>query len=215
MSRMQAVMPVNRSVLSVDDLHSLDALIEALRILKQEFEEDLGIRSSNEVGISQNKQKPFDVYKLFHKYRYCFYKDGVNFVTPQTQFRKRLRPTPGVGTIALNLYHNAVKYLAEYPGEHKIETYFKETAQGVDITISSMGPIVMPEELIHLGEKGFRTKAAREKHRGNGKGLARVIGVCKNSGFGYKFDSKCVSGCDKSFARFSATISIPSEKFLH
>ena len=54
-----------------------------------------------------------------------------------------------------------------------------------------MGPVVGKDEIARIGEKGFRAEAARKSHRGNGKGLAKVIKVCVNSGLGYKFDWVC------------------------
>ena len=78
MSRIQMVLPSSDELLmEVEAAHSLDALVDALRILKAEFEDELGISKCAE---EREWQAPFEIYKLFHKYRYCFYTDDVYFV---------------------------------------------------------------------------------------------------------------------------------------
>lgn len=212
MSRIQMVIPSSGAMLmDVEAVHSLDALVDALRILKSEFEDELGISKCSE---ERGRQAPFEIYKLFHKYRYCFYTDDVYFVPGKKRFSRRLKPIPGIGTIALNLYHNAVKYLADYPGRHDIKTEFEEMKDSVKIVISSMGPVVGKDEIARIGEKGFRAEAARKSHRGNGRGLAKVIKVCENSGFGYKFNSERTAVDAFGFARFSASITIPNNLFV-
>ena len=216
MSRIQMLFPSSDGLvkdidINVDDVHSLDALVSALKTLKSEFEEEIGIsKSSGEMS----KRSSFEIYKLFHKYRYCFYRDNVYFVPSRNRFKRKVKPLPGIGTVALNIYHNAVKYLVGYPGQHDIETEFEEKSDGVSIIISSMGPVVNKEESAHLGEKGFRASAAKKSHRGNGKGLARVVKVCQNCGLSYQFISDRTAVDSLGFARFTVIITIPKALFV-
>ena len=216
MSRIQMLFPSSDGLstgieINVDDVHSLDALVGALKTLKSEFEEEIGIaKGSREVS----KQTPFEIYKLFHKYRYCFYRDNVYFVPSRNRFKRKVKPLPGIGTVALNLYHNAVKYLDGYPGRHDIVTEFEEKSDSVSIIISSMGPVVNKDESERLGEKGFRAAAAKKSHRGNGKGLARVAKVCQNCGLACKFTSDRTAVDAFGFANFRAIITIPNMLFV-
>ena len=215
MSRIQMLFPSSDGLskcikLHVDDLHSLDALVNALKILKSEFEEEVGIANGSMEVLKQN---PFEIYKLFHKYRYCFYRDNVYFVPSRKRFTRKVKPLPGIGTVALNLYHNAVKYLDGYPGRHDIFTEFEEKSDSVSVIISSMGPVVNKEECERLGEKGFRADAAKNSHRGNGRGLARVVKVCQNCGLTYNFSSDRTKVDEFGFANFTVTINIPNMLF--
>ena len=217
MSRIQMLFPSSDALskgikLHVDDLHSLDALVDALKTLKSEFEEEVGIAKGSVEVLKQ--KNPFEIYKLFHKYRYCFYRDNVYFVPSQKRFVRKVKPLPGIGTVALNLYHNAVKYLDGYPGRHDIFTEFEEKSDSVSIIISSMGPVVNKEECGRLGEKGFRADAAKKTHRGNGRGLARVVKVCQNCGLTYNFSSDRTKVDEFGFANFTVTINIPNALFV-
>jgi signal transduction histidine kinase len=83
------------------------------------------------------------------------------------------------------LFSNAIKYS---PNAGNIEVATNRTSNGVTISISSLGPVVLKAEISQLGEKGFRSENARKKEvSGQGYGLFNCLMLAKLIGAKIEF----------------------------
>lgn len=195
----------------VDTIHSIDALIGALCSLKVEFNELCGKAS----GLDQEWQtrKSYRPYRLFHKFRYCYWGEGIKWIPGGEEFDREAYYARGIESAVLNIYSNAVKYLVKYQGERKVTTSFCQKGDYVEITVSSMGPVVKDEEKMRLTEDGYRAESVREVYPGNGRGLFRIKKVCDEAGYAFAVD-QLEPVDNSSFALFVVRICIPNGCFL-
>ena len=91
-----------------------------------------------------------------------------------------------------NLVHNAVRYNRE--GGH-VAVVLEATEGGFTLRVLDDGPGVTPEELPRLGERRFRSEAARTRQPGgSGLGLAIARDVAERHGFALRFEANAPQG---------------------
>ena len=198
-------------VVRVDRIHSLDALVDALISLKRDIGEDLlGARS---IPGAAEDWRYYEPYRLFHKFRYCYWDEGADFQTDGENRNFKVKYVRGMESLVLNIYSNAVKYLPD-EGEYSrtVYTSFRETERGLAISVSSWGPVVEDGERGHLGEVGFRARAARNMCKGRGQGLSRIRKVCERAGYELTIDPAPAKG--GGYALFTIGVVIPRESFM-
>lgn len=159
-------------MMDLDSFHSIDALSSALVALRTEFSTLFGISCIiQDFGLRRSAYEP---YRLFHTYRYCYLNEGIEWKKDGSEFTRSARYVEGIESVALNLYANAVKYLSRYKGEKIVRTTFKEFGNHVEISISSMGPEIMPDEMPRILNGGYRARSVQNKYPGLGRGISRI-----------------------------------------
>lgn len=215
MVRLNNALPVDgQQKIAVDQIHSIDALTIVFMLLKEELMRCFGMMKGNKLSNWGGQSTGYYPYNLFHKHRQCYFDEGIAWKRGREDFRRKAKPAIGVDYVAMNVYANAIKYLRKYPGPKEVTTSFTTRDEGVEIIVSSFGPLVRCEDLPKLFECGFRTREARGLCMGSGRGLHRVKTVCDAAG--YKV--WCTSDADvshyKGFGLFGVHIFIPNDKFF-
>ena len=195
----------------VDTVHSVDALVGALCSLKVEFNQLHGKPS----GLDQEweTRTSYHPYRLFHKFRYCYWEEGIEWTPKGDKFNREAYYAKGIESVVLNIYSNAVKYLSKYKGERRVITSFYQKSDHVEIAVSSMGPVVKAEEKKRLMDAGYRAESVRDVYPGCGLGLFRIKNICAEAGYAFSVNQS--EPIDRSgFALFVVTICIPNPCFL-
>lgn len=210
LNRMRVVLKKEwRNYISVRNLHAMDALENALFFLKQDFNV-----FGQESGFIP---PPFEPYRLFHKFQFCFPEefDRTVWVRTGDDFQGQIYGVNGIETVVLNIYANAAKYLPNDDRSHNVETRFERNADSLRITVKSMGPYVPSNELGKIFEPEKRASTANLGSKsGSGLGLARVKSICENAGYTVWAESDNESYTDKKWGDFSINIIIPSKCIL-
>ncbi|NQU84511.1 MAG: sensor histidine kinase, partial [Mariniphaga sp.] len=81
---------------------------------------------------------------------------------------------------------NAIKYS---PDSHTVTVNFIHVDTKLIITIENLGPLVSPEELKMIGEKGVRGKYAEELKFGSGIGLFLANSICNLHDIHFSYES--------------------------
>lgn len=193
-----------------ENVHRLDALLDGVRLLK------IGLRMSlhgdDIMGSFKEEQNyhSYEPYKVFHKLRYCFVEKDIIWDDGQSAFWGKVLYAPGIEFVAMNLYSNAVKYLAKFPGEKRIITRFTQCEDGVEIIVESYGPIVTEDELEKISYSIYRASSVCA-YRGSGRGLCRVRKICEAAGYRFSINVKRDKGWNDKFMPFVVRILIPKE----
>lgn len=139
------------------------------------------------------------VYKLCHKYAqildvaYC--KGQNKHIKMSGRCDMTLHLYESVSALVFALIENAAKYC--FSGE-QVDVAVNEAAGYVDLSVSSVGPLIEGEEINRIFERGFRGKWARAKQEGRGIGLhlAKIVAdahqtriVVESKDLGYARDS--------------------------
>lgn len=197
-----------RGSVVVRTIHAIDALQCALYVLKRDFY--YGYETSNSI-----KHQPYEPYKLFHKFQYCFSEefDNIDWRRSGDAEGARLQWVGGMETLVLNLYSNAVKYIPKDGLSYDVTTSFVRQQKGLLITVKSVGPFVPSGELEDIFKIGYRASTANIGSKsGSGRGLGRVKAVCDKAGYEVWADSERRSGLRSEWADFSVNIMIPQEQ---
>lgn len=146
------------------------ALVKSAELLVKEFEriELLVNPASAAAGRVYSH-----IYKLCHKYvqiiDLAFAKPNNKRVRISGRSFLELRVYESISLLVFSLIENAAKYAMS--GE-AIEVDLEDRIGSVDLTVTSVGPLIEKEELPHLFDRGFRGKwAIRTQHEGRGMGL--------------------------------------------
>ena len=199
-----------RGPVVVRTIHSIDALQCALYVLKRDFYYGQELPSS---AVHQ----PYEPYKLFHKFQYCFSEefDSIDWRRSGDAEGARLRWVSGMETLVLNLYSNAAKYIPKDGHSHDVTTSFIRQQQGLLITVKSVGPYVPSAELEDIFKIGYRASTADiGSTSGSGRGLGRVKAVCDNAGYVVWANSERRAGLRPEWADFSVNIMIPENQIV-
>ena len=210
LNRMRVVLKNEwRNYITVRNLHAMDALENALFFLKK----DLNIFGCESALVAH----PFEPYRLFHKFQFCFPEefDRTIWVRTGDDFQGQICGVNGIETVVLNIYANAAKYLPNDDMSHTVETRFERKAEGLYITVKSVGPYVPRAELEKIFEPEQRASTANiGSESGSGLGLARVKSICKNAGYTVWAESDNSRYTNKEWGDFSINILIPSKCIL-
>lgn len=194
----------------VRTIHSIDALQCALYVLKRDF-------YYGQEPPSCTVHQPYEPYKLFHKFQYCFSEefDSIDWRRSGDAEGARLRWVSGMETLVLNLYSNAAKYIPKDGHSHDVTTSFIRQQQGLLITVKSVGPYVPSAELEDIFKIGYRASTADiGSTSGSGRGLGRVKAVCDNAGYVVWANSERRAGLRPEWADFSVNIMIPENQIV-
>lgn len=192
--------------LLVKTLHSIDALECALYVLKRDY------YYGQEDEVDCLPHQPYEPYKLFHKFQYCFSEDFDNIVWERKgdAMGARVKWAFGMETVVLNLYANAAKYIPDDGRTYKVTTSYELCRDGLRLSVSSVGPYVPEDELVKVFDMGYRaTSANLGSSSGSGRGLARVKSVCDRAGYEVWAESNRSQDLLRDWAVFSVTIMIP------
>ena len=214
MIRLDIVLPSpSQHQMMIDDLHTFDAVLTELSLLKVELNERFGVKAFENIYPRYKDKKTYEPYKVFHRHRFC-YGDKVKWLGDDVEFRRKAKFVRWVDFIAMNLYSNAIKYLRNYPGAKEVATTFIQRKEGVEIAVRSFGPVVDKPMLAKLGlVRGRRATSARA-YPGLGYGLYRVRTVCNQAGYKVWFTSEPEGSVCTGFALFGAHILIPEGCFV-
>ena len=194
----------------VRTMHSIDALQCALYVLKRDY-------CYGEEPPSCTVHQPYEPYKLFHKFQYCFSEefDSIDWRRSGDAERVRLRWASGMETLVLNLYSNASKYIPKDGCSHDVTTSFVRRQQGLLVTVKSVGPYVPSTELEDIFKNGYRASTADiGSTSGSGRGLGRVKAVCDKAGYVVWANSERRAGLRPEWADFSVNIMIPENQIV-
>lgn len=197
----------NKNQTKTKNIHSIDAMLQALVTLRNDFEEEMGW--STPETSANFKYRFYYPYKLFHKFRYCYDNEGVCWVAKGEKFTSAVRYARGMESVALNIYGNAVKYLSKFGGHKEVCTSFERFDDAVEIVISSMGPVVKDSERDRLCEDGYRSESVRGIYTGRGRGLSLSDRICKEAGYEFIVDPDAQIRDTQRFAKFNVIIRIP------
>ncbi len=195
------------SIVLETDLHMLDALFSGIQLIEMGL--IMALRDDDDISTFYKEQKahPYEPYKVFHKMRHIYTEKGIIWNSGDNEFWGKVEYADGVEFVAMNLYTNAVKYLEKFPGAKEIKTEFIQTEEGLEIQVSSYGPIPTVDELSRISYEKFRAKSV-ENYKGTGRGLCRVRKICEDAG--YRFDIYVERDKAKGeFAPFVSKIFIP------
>jgi signal transduction histidine kinase len=188
---------------ALDSLHDVSRLATEVASLSNELvESDGGVAACSRVHLSLLKSsellvKEFDrlellinpaaaasghvysqVYKLCHKYAqiidFAYCKGHNKRIRMSGRCDMTLRLYESVSALVFALIENAAKYC--FAGE-QVEVSVNEAVGCVDMHVTSVGPLIEPEEMSHIFERGFRGKWARANKEGRGVGLhlAKIV----------------------------------------
>ncbi|WP_345860567.1 HAMP domain-containing sensor histidine kinase [Shewanella algae] len=144
----------------------------------------------NPESASFGKSTKTNVYRLFDKVQAIIYfSEGKSrnkrFLLKGTSHRE-IFLYESFPIIALSLVHNALKYSQG----RDIEIDINDTDRGVEVHVSSIGPVMLDDEIEKIFDKGFRGKHAKNLHHdGMGIGLYVASCVAKKHGFDIKAKS--------------------------
>lgn len=145
----------------------------------------------NPESASYGRSIRTNIYKIFDKVQSIIYfsegkKYNKRFVISGSSF-KEVYVHESFTIIPLTLIHNALKYSKT----RDIEIEIEDGLNGVDVKVSSIGPIINEQEKIKIFEKGYRGKYAnRLHHDGAGIGLHVANHVASAHGFTINVTSK-------------------------
>lgn len=93
-----------------------------------------------------------------------------------------------------NLLENAIAY-GDDGGQVSVSLVAEQ--EGFRLVVADDGPGVAPEALPRLGQRAFRSDAARQRDRhGSGLGLAIVAAVCERNGWSLRFANRQPKGLE-------------------
>lgn len=110
-------------------------------------------------------------------------------------------------TLLFILLENSIKYS---PRNNSIDVSFLEPdAEHLTVTIQSIGPYCIPEEMSHLGQKGFRGQYARKlDSTGHGIGLHFANKICQHHNIDIAFSSQYLRKEQGiTYGKFTVTLS--------
>ena len=196
--------------ISAEVVIALDALQAALfALLSEAWFEIVGRRK-------KTKRKNYEPCRLFLKFQHCFNVefDRIRWVCPTEDLNIKVLPCMGMGSVALNIYENAAKYIPKDEQNYDVETNFYMVDGGIEISVSSLGPYVPEDELERVFEVRYRGSTADiGSTSGNGLGLAHVKRICDAAGYSVRAESKRKSD-DSKWGVFTIVISIPKDKVV-
>ncbi len=193
------------------EMHSLIALQSALVSMERMFEYELLERKC------ENEIVKCEIYKLFDKFKKCYREKERAFWKRQgSGFYSEVYCAKGFEAVPLNLYANAFKYLPpQCPIDHCIEVSFDEEEIGVQVTVSSVGPLVPEEEISRLWEPRFRSPSAiLATDEGYGLGLPTVKRLCDQSGFSAEITSVHRPEDESGWGLFTVSILVPKSAYV-
>jgi len=138
----------------------------------------------NPDSASYGRSVKTNIYKIFDKVQSIIYfsegkKYNKKFMLSGNSF-KEIYVYESFTIIPLTLIHNALKYSKT----REIEIEIDDGSNGVDVKVSSIGPVINEEEKLKIFEKGYRGKYAnRLHHDGAGIGLHVANNVANAHGF--------------------------------
>lgn len=195
---------------SAEVVIALDALQAALfALLSEAWFEIVGRRK-------KTRRKDYEPCRLFLKFQHCFNVefDRIRCVCPTEDVNSKVLPCMGMGSVALNIYENAAKYIPKDEQNYDVETKFRLVNGGIEISVSSLGPYVPEDELEKIFEIRYRgTTANIGSTSGNGLGLAHVKRICDAAGYSVRAESKRKTDGSK-WGLFTIIISIPRDKVV-
>lgn len=195
---------------SAEVIIALDALQAALfALLSEAWFEIVGRRK-------KIRRKSYEPYRLFIKFQHCFNVefDRIRWVCPTENINRKVLPCMGMGSVALNIYENAAKYIPKDEQNYDVETKFSMVNGGIEISVSSIGPYVPEDELGRIFEIRYRgTTADIGSTSGNGLGLAHVKRICDAAGYSVRAESKRKTD-DSKWGVFTVVIYIPNDKVV-
>jgi K+-sensing histidine kinase KdpD len=124
--------------------------------------------------------------------------------------RRKSELYPVFDILPFLLLENAVKYA---PANSQIEIVVEEYPRSIDVRIDSMGPLVGPEELAKLNEKGFRAvEAKKTNEKGSGFGLyfANFVADLHDAKLTFSSGVESLAFNGARFAPFSVRLSFPT-----
>lgn len=193
------------------EMHSLFALQSALVSMERLFEYEL-LERKCENGVVK-----CEIYKLFDKFKKCYReKERAFWKRQDSGFYSEVHCAKGFEAVPLNLYANAFKYLPpQRPIDHSIEVSFFEDENGVQIIVSSVGPLVPEEEKSRLWEPRFRSPSAiLATDEGYGLGLPTVKRLCDQSGFSAEITSVHRPEDESGWGLFTVSILVPKSAYV-
>lgn len=215
MVRLNNALPAHdQQQVAVDQIHSIDALTVVFMLLKEELMRCFGLMRGNRLSNWGGQASGYYPYNLFHKHRQCYFDEDIEWKRGREDFRRKAKPAVGVDYVAMNVYANAIKYLRKYPGPREVSTSFHTQTDGVEIVVSSFGPIVRNDDLPKVFDDGYRTKEAEATCAGSGRGLHRVKSVCDEAGYKVWCTSDAGASRYEGFGLFGVHIFIPNDKFF-
>jgi len=142
----------------------------------------------NPESLSYGKKYKCEVYKIFDKYAHIFEEaageKGITIVR-RGKTDAAIRAYGSIGTLVLVLVDNAVKYSVRNGEIHLI---FSDKSSCLAVEVSSMGPIVPPENRERIFEKGYRDPSAKEYcAEGYGLGLYFARMIAEHHGFSLSY----------------------------
>ena len=190
------------------DMHSLIALQDALDLMARMLFCEVAGKPQRETFIV------CELFKVFDKFKKCYRDDACAFwKRPDSGFHKSVRCVQGFEAVPLNLYANAFKYLpVNHSKANCIEVSFVEGKNGVDVIVSSVGPLVSEKDIPRLWETHFRAESAYlATDDGYGLGLPKVYNLCRDSHFVPTITSEH-RDCDaEGWGLFTVKIHIPQD----
>ena len=199
----------NGAQMTIEDVHALEALFSGIKLMELGLQMSFRGDDSLLTFESESQSKPYEPYKVFDKLRHIYDEKGITWKHGDNPFWGKVAAAKGMEFAAMNLYTNAVKYLANFPGEKIVSTDFVQADDGLEIIISSYGPLPSESEEGNISRVPmFRAECAK-LYKGTGRGLCRVRRICEAAGYRFSIAVKRDMTRYETFAPFEAHIFIP------
>lgn len=131
----------------------------------------------NPESASFGKSVKTNIYRLFDKVQAILYFSEGKKRNKKFQLKGRSHREiflyESFPIIALSLVHNALKYSQS----RDIEININDTDGGVEVFVSSIGPVISDHEIEKIFDKGFRGKHAKNLHH-DGMGIGLYVAGC-------------------------------------
>jgi hypothetical protein len=160
----------------------------SVRLLKSRLE--MASIANNPESAVFGRQRPTPVYRVFHRMVRLFEQEA-NQKSVVIRMRGSSFRLPSLydsfETIPLVLLDNAVKYAAP---DSDIVVTIDDRLSSTSVSVSSLGPVVSPDEATKIFDKAFRSEGAK-KLTASGAGLGLYIAqtVAKANGFTIQYDA--------------------------
>ncbi|MGY0217596.1 sensor histidine kinase [Endozoicomonadaceae bacterium StTr2] len=143
----------------------------------------------NPESASFGKSTKTNIYRLFDKVQSIIYfsegrSRNKRFYLKGTSHRE-IFLYESFPIIALSLIHNALKYSQG----RDIEININDTVNGVEVRVSSIGPVISDNEIEKIFEKSFRGKHAKKLHH-DGMGIGLYVAGCVAKEHGFEIKAK-------------------------
>lgn len=132
--------------------------------------------------LSFQHKRLIPIYSRFEKAKHCLqshaHEKGLRIILDGTSYSP-VYAYDIIDLLPFVLLENAIKFS---PNDSDITVSFEDEHDGLQITVTSFGPLLLPQEESMIYNRGYRGRYAQEVQQGTGMGLAFAKLICDLNG---------------------------------